>query len=142
MFTVDAFDPPAPRSWIVNTVASRHVAERGLNEVNPGTGFERALGTDSTLSVGHYLNSINVQSVYAGVQWTPVAGPRLAGGDVRWGAITGLVTGYRFVAPVVPMAGVIGTWDDGSHGVNLMFVPNPLRPAESFFGVQMKRRLP
>jgi hypothetical protein len=142
MFFLEPVEPPPVKAWVVASVASHHVGERSLNEINPGTGFERELSPETSLGFGHYLNSVNAQSVYAGIHWTPAFAGRFNDGYLRAGAMVGLATGYREFAPVVPMAGLIGKWESRHTGVNLMFVPNPIQFSASFFGLQLKRRMP
>lgn len=142
MFFLDVVEPAPVKAWAVSSVASRHLSKRGLNEANPGAGLEREISTHTSISFGHYLNSVNAQSVYAGLQWTPTFAGRWSDGYLSVGAMLGVATGYREFGPLVPLAGLIGKWESRQTGVNLMFVPNPVQFSASFFGLQLKRRVP
>ncbi|KPF66127.1 hypothetical protein IP84_17085 [beta proteobacterium AAP99] len=120
--------------WLVQNGLSYHPGDRSYNEVNPGLGLEKRLSPNLTAMLGAYKNSEAKNGAYGGVQWTP-----LKGDGWRVGLMGGLATGYE-MAPVVPMAGLLAALEGDKQGLNLMFLPNPVKPKSSAFGLQYKRR--
>lgn len=71
---------------------SRHAAPRTTgdwNEVNTGLGLRYELNDTLSIQGGVYRNSVNRQSVYSSLDWTP-----LSYGPVSAGVYAGVVSGY------------------------------------------------
>jgi hypothetical protein len=107
------------------------VAEKNLNESNPGIGLEREDG-DWRQMVGVYKNSDRKNSVYGLVGYTPVHA-----GGFSAGVFGGGVTGYE--TPVQPAGGLLMTYQGKNMGVNLTAIPNvPSKNVYGFIGLQLR----
>jgi hypothetical protein len=134
-------DSNASDMYLNVTTVSRHhnrdaVRDYDLNEVNPGVGIEYQ-DDRLRIALGQYRNSVRKNSTYALAGYSLLAGDRAS-----IGIIGGLVTGYdNFVRPA---AGMIATYQIGSVGANLLYVPNAyeLHPgAHGFTALQLRFRL-
>ena len=92
------------------------VAEQNLNEVNPGIGLHFIDGDYHKL-IGGYKNSNRKLSKYALLAWTPI---KL--GDVRIGAVSGLVTGYEAPYKLAGGAYVVAKLSERAN-LNITLVP-------------------
>ena len=80
---------------------SKHVDNHNFNERNYGAGL-RYDHKDYGIQVGGYRNSINKNSVYAGVDWSPLKYETDSCVKIEAGAYYGFATGYKFdITPVV-----------------------------------------
>jgi len=111
------------------------------NETNPGFGLEYQDG-DMRYMLGQYLNSLRNNSNYALAGYMPVHADTGIG-RFSAGVVGGGITGYP-VADVVPAAGLMGSYEKGPFGVNLMAVPNAKigsTDIDGFLGLQAKYNL-
>lgn len=106
-----------------------------MNEVNPGLGFEHQLSDTSKAIGGFYRNTEGRNSMYGGVNYSPVSV-----GPVQLGANLGLLSGYS-AAPVIPMIAPTASLEGKDYGLNLTFMPNPKDWKTSAVGLQVKRRV-
>lgn len=78
--------------------------ERDYNETNYGFGYEYEWKDNVNLAAGWYKNSLDRDSYYAGIRYTPdrqsLLGARILGADVSY--VIGGISGYRkYVVPMV-----------------------------------------
>lgn len=104
--------------------------KRDFNEVNPGLGIEYDNGEWRGM-LGQYLNSHRKNSNYALAGYTPYI-KNTDYGTFKAGLIGGAVTGYNESA--VPMAGLLGSYQNGKFGLNLMAVPDAFLGDKKVFG--------
>lgn len=96
-------------------VASSHHVPGDYNERHEGFGLEWPASCRTSLVLGHYRNSHNRSTTYAGAAWEYSLTPRLhAGGTAT------LVTGYE-ETPI--MAAVTLRLDAGPASVRILHVP-------------------
>jgi hypothetical protein len=111
------------------------------NENNPGFGLEYQDG-DRRYMIGQYLNSLRKNSNYALMGYTPLHAD-IGIGRFSAGVVGGGITGYP-TGVVTPAAGLLGSYDNGNFGVNLMAVPNAKigsTDVDGFLGLQAKYNL-
>jgi len=128
---------PASKRVCTPTMCTWTNATPGLNENNPGLGYEHTVG-NSVYGAGFYKNSIFKMTTYLSYTWTP-----LHLGGFSAGPIASLVTGYP-IAPVALMAGAEVRYDVGKFGANLILVPtatvNGVK-ATGFAGLQFRFKM-
>jgi len=108
---------------IANVAAHHWNNDAKFNQKNYGLGIENVFdcyGCDGDLmgEIGFYKNSLNAQSGYALLGYTP-----LHLGVLRVGVIGGAVTGYPLM-PVVPAAGVLVSLRYEKVLANIIMTPN------------------
>ena len=109
---------PAQAETTVNIhLASKHIGESGLNEVNPGLGVEH-----KGWIAGLYKNSFSRRSVYAGREFNY---------NDYAGVKAGIVTGYE--GGLSPMIAVYVRY---SHIEVLVIPPSPKNPVTIGFGLR------
>ncbi|WP_058641331.1 hypothetical protein [Pseudacidovorax intermedius] len=139
-FTLPTFDQPFAlgKTWINVGFYSAHFdRDKGLEDKNPGLGFEYPLNDVYRVTLGTFHNSDRRQSHYLGLYVLP-----LEVYGVRLGAVVGGFDGYpnyrngNWFPAVIPTAAIEGK----NWGLNLAYVPtirNRLYGALSF---QLKYR--
>ena len=113
------------------------VKEKNFNEVNPGLGIEYDNGKWRGM-LGNYLNSMRGNSNYGLLGYTPII-KNTDYGTFKAGMIGGGVTGYDL--PIAPVAGLLGSYQNGKFGLNLMAVPDAEiggKKAYGFAGLQAR----
>lgn len=121
--------------WIGPGALSYHT-DRGTphNEVNAGANVEYAWTAHDAVGLGLYRNSNWRESRYAVYRWTP-----WNAGNVRLGAIVGVVDGYAFNnGGIGPAAGLVAVYDRKQWGLNLIATPYV---GGAVFALQFKWRL-
>jgi hypothetical protein len=99
-------------------------------ENNTGAGIEIVTSEDTTVKVGYYANSIHKQTVYWGGTYTP-----LRAGPIKIGIVGAMATGYCDYIPATPIAGLIGSVDNGRVGLNVLWMPTVV------IAIQLKARI-
>lgn len=133
------------KTYLDANIAAKHwdrdaTKDLNLNERNPGIGLEHDSG-DWRQMVGQYKNSMNKNSIYALLGYTPFQTETLLG-KLKAGIIGGGITGYDM--PVAPAAGLLATLDRGNYGVNFTAVPDASingKKAYGFLGAQLRYKL-
>lgn len=108
------------------------------NESNPGIGLEYQDG-NTRFMIGNYLNSLRKNSNYGLVGYTPF-NAKTDVGNFSGGIVGGGITGYP-MADVMPAAGLLGSYENGKFGINLLAVPNVKmgdKDIDGFLGLQTK----
>jgi hypothetical protein len=112
--------------------------KNNYNEINPGIGLEYKDG-DMRYMIGNYLNSLNQNSNYLLAGYTPVN--KLSDlGRFSAGVVGGGITGYP-TGVVTPAAGLLGSYENGKFGLNLLAVPNVKisgKDVDGFLGIQSR----
>ena len=86
---------------------SHHIDNHNFNERNYG-GAVRYEHDDWAMQVGAYRNSINKNSVYAGIDWSPLKYETESCLKFEAGAYYGIATGYKFdITPVVGLQAAV-----------------------------------
>lgn len=86
---------------------SKHIDNHNFNERNYG-GAVRYEHDDWAIQVGAYRNSINKNSVYAGIDWSPLKYETESCLKFEAGAYYGIATGYKFdITPVVGLQAAV-----------------------------------
>lgn len=132
---------PADNWYLDRNIRAYHLdrAKKDLmdyNEVNPGLGIEHDSG-DWRQMFGQYKNSLRGNSNYALLGYTPLHYDTPYG-NFKFGGVVGGVTGYPLM-PVVPAAGLLGTYDYGKFGANLIATPTVTvngNQVDGFLGLQ------
>lgn len=125
--------------YLVANIAASHWSRSDtqrldLNENNPGLGLERDDGK-LFLAAGFYKNSIRRTSIYTIAAYMPLQFDTL-----RAGIAGGLVTGYQYA--IVPISGILASWQPGRIGLNILAVPNiPYLQVYGFAGIQFKAEI-
>jgi hypothetical protein len=116
------------KNWIVLSGLAKHLdGAIHCNSTTSGLGVEV-----NDYAAGIYRNSNCSYSAYAAKAWLP-----LRSENWRGGLIFGVATGYG--APVMPVAGLAGTYEGKEYGVNLVFVP-PYKDSGNVLWLTFKRR--
>jgi hypothetical protein len=90
---------------------SHHIDNHNFNERNYG-GAVRYGRDDWAIQVGAYRNSINKDSVYAGIDWSPLKYETHSCLKFEAGAYYGFATGYKFdITPVVGLQAAVKCGD-------------------------------
>lgn len=128
----------ASKLWVTPGAVSYHLnRDKGYNEVNYGIGLEYRAGTDFSLALGQYKNSIGRTSHYALVGYTPWH----PASNVRVGALVGVVDGYQvhggqIMPALIPVVAI-----EFRHvGVNISVVPPFRDKVDGALAVQFKFR--
>lgn len=133
-------------AYISNSVASYHLdrdkkEKKDYNEANHGLGIEIKDG-DLTYMLGQYKNSFRKNSNYGLIGYQPLkAETRL--GKLALGLLGGGITGYP-IGDVVPAAGLMGSYENGRFGLNLIATPGVKigdTEIDGFLGLQGKYKL-
>jgi len=82
---------------------SKHLDNHNFNERDYGAGL-RLENNDFAVQVGAYRNSVYKDSIYTGVDWSPIHYDLGSCFKLDAGLYAGGATGYKY--PVLPMAGV------------------------------------
>jgi hypothetical protein len=86
---------------------SKHIDNHNFNERNYGVAV-RYDHEDWGIQLGGYRNSINKNSVYAGVDWSPFKYETNSCVKIEAGAYYGFATGYKFdITPVVGLQAAV-----------------------------------
>ena len=102
IITLASCHPARADQYVIGNLSARHWdRSHNFNEHNYGLGLEETFLGDLAGHVGLYRNSLNKDSVYALVSYTPVHFKAVSAG-----IIGGAVTGYP-IYPVVPVAGLL-----------------------------------
>lgn len=108
------------------------------NEVNPGIGLTLQDG-DMRYMIGNYLNSLRNNSNYGLVGYTPFN--KITDlGKFSAGIVGGGITGYP-TGDITPAAGLLGSYENGKFGLNLLAVPNAKvsgKDVDGFLGIQSR----
>lgn len=115
--------------------------KENYNEVNPGIGLELKDG-DMRYMIGNYLNSLRNNSNYGLVGYTPFNADTSIG-KFSAGIVGGGITGYP-TGDITPAAGLLGSYEKGRFGINLLAVPNAKvggKDVDGFLGIQGKYKL-
>ncbi len=116
---------------------SRHFQrDLGLNEFNPGIGYEKDLDTDLSWSAGVFKNSLRRAAFYGTVNyalWQPVEGWRIGG-------TAGLSTGYHHAA-IVPLVMPFVEWRVSKVGVQAYIIPTIKPYVDGAVVLQFKWRI-
>lgn len=86
------------------------------NQTNPGIGLRHEFTQTLSGQIGVYKNSFYRQSIYAGVDWTPL---RL--GDIHFGGFGGVASGYADKAGLA--GGGVVRWQGQKLSLTLRIVP-------------------
>lgn len=122
--------------WLTMSLLSQHLSNQPwMNENNPGLGLEKQLSTDTKGIAGFYKNTEGRNSIYGGINYSPVEV-----GPFKLGANLGLLSGYK-VAPVVPMVAPTLSYEKNGLGANVVFMPNPKDWKTSAIGLQIKKAI-
>jgi len=140
---MSAIDDIIKNLYLTRNIAAYHLdrektKEKDYNESNPGWGLEYQDG-DKRYMIGQYLNSLRNNSNYALMGYTPYHYDT-GMGMLSGGVVGGAVTGYPYM-PVTPAAGLLGTYENGKFGANLMLTPTVTVDGKSndgFLGLQGK----
>lgn len=140
---MSAIDDILNNLYINRNIAAYHL-DRGkkeandYNETNPGLGLEYKDG-DKRYMIGQYLNSLRKNSNYALMGYTPFNADTSIG-KFGAGIVGGAVTGYPFM-DITPAAGLLGTYENGKFGANLIATPTVTidgKTNDGFIGLQGK----
>ncbi|MDB5813549.1 MAG: hypothetical protein JWN23_666 [Rhodocyclales bacterium] len=128
----------APAAEFVNFGGvSRHFErDLGLNEFNPGIGYEKDLNDDLSWSAGVFKNSLRRAAFYGTVDyaiWHPAEGWRLGG-------TVGLSTGYHHAA-IVPLVMPFLEWRVSKVGVQAYVIPTIKPYVDGAVVLQFKWRI-
>jgi hypothetical protein len=130
---------PAGEFWLASGFGTLHFnRDNGLNGRNVGIGAEYRLRGDVALTAGHFTNSDNEASTYAGALYQP-----FALGPVRLGAVIAAFNGYPHMRnggwfpALIPVA----TLEYNRFGVNFGVVPSYKDRLYGGISVQLKVRL-
>ena len=127
-------------SWVDFNVAAHHwnreeTHKYNYNENNYGVGYEYQ-ENQKIFMIGFYKNSLYRNSTYGLVGLMP-----LHTDHVSAGAVIGYVAGYQ-VAPIIPAAGLLVSFNQKNVGINLIAVPTAHSlKASGFLGLQFKIKL-
>jgi hypothetical protein len=112
--------------------------KNNYNEINPGIGLEYK-DDDMRYMIGNYLNSLNKNSNYMLAGYTPIN--KLSDlGKFSAGVVGGGITGYP-TGDITPAAGLLGSYENGKFGLNLLAVPNVKitgKDVDGFLGLQSR----
>ena len=101
---------------------SHHLDNHNFNERNYG-GAVRYEHDDWGIQIGGYRNSINKNSIYAGVDWSPLKYDTNGCMKFEAGAYYGFATGYKFA--VTPVAGLQTAAKCGNVFARVRVMPDP-----------------
>lgn len=105
-----------------------------FNEINPGLGIEYEKD-NRRLMLGTYKNSIRRDSNYILIGYMPMHLENLSMG-IAGGAVTG------YFQSVMPVGGLLATYQHNRIGVNVLMVPNVLSiEVYGFAGIQLRYRI-
>lgn len=124
-------------NWYLDANLSAYHLDRdrknqmNYNESNPGFGIEHDDG-DWRQMFGQYKNSLRGNSNYALLGYTPIHYDTPYG-NFKLGGVVGGITGYPYL-PLTPAAGLLGTYDYGNFGANLIVTPTVRSGDKQFDG--------
>lgn len=90
---------------------------RQWNETNTGIGLRYEFTDDISIQGGVYKNSINKQSIYGSLDYTP-----FSQGPFHFGGYAGVANGYENGKARIGGGGLV-RWQEGRHSVSLRATP-------------------
>jgi hypothetical protein len=113
---------------------SHHLDNHNFNERNYG-GAVRYEHNDWAMQIGAYRNSINKDSVYAGIDWSPFVYKSDSCLKLEAGAYYGVASGYKFA--VTPVVGVQAAVKCENVFVRVRAMPDPYYNAKAVGAIEV-----
>ena len=112
---------------------SKHIVNHNFNERNYGAAL-RLEKDDFAIQAGAYRNSFYKDTVYAGVDWSPLHYNLSGCFNLNAGLYVGGATGYKY--PVTPMAGAQTAVKCDNVFVRVRAMPDPFFKSKGVFTVE------
>jgi hypothetical protein len=112
---------------------SKHIVNHDFNERNYGAAL-RLEKDDFAIQAGAYRNSFYKDTVYAGVDWSPLHYNLSGCFNLNAGLYVGGATGYKY--PVTPIAGAQAAVKCDNIFVRVRAMPDPFFKSKGVFAVE------
>lgn len=113
---------------------SKHLDNHNFNERNYGAGFRADTG-DIGIQIGAYRNSVHKDSVYVGIDWSPLSTKTNTCLEFGAGPFYGFASGYKFA--VTPVIGVQASAKCDNVFVRVRAMPDPYYNAKAVGAIEV-----